>query len=129
MFNSLEIMKMAQGMAVHAAQRQSLIAENIANADTPRYRAQDMTAFADAYRGEMQGRGLHATRPGHITSASSTHPANLVFDAAGAETPNGNTVSLETEMVRATEVRHQHDMALSIYKTSLDVLRASIGRR
>jgi flagellar basal-body rod protein FlgB len=42
--------------------------------------------------------------------------------------PNGNSVSLETEMVKAVEVKRQHDQALAIYKSSMNVLRASIGR-
>ena len=46
----------------------------------------------------------------------------------GPSAPNGNTVSLETEMVRATEVRHQHEMALSVYQSALGVLRTSLGR-
>jgi flagellar basal-body rod protein FlgB len=43
--------------------------------------------------------------------------------------PNGNTVSLETEMVRAVEVKQQHDMALAVYRTVSDIVRTSLGRR
>ena len=42
--------------------------------------------------------------------------------------PVGNTVSLETEMMKAVEVRHDHEMALSVYQTSLGILRTSLGR-
>jgi flagellar basal-body rod protein FlgB len=43
--------------------------------------------------------------------------------------PNGNSVALETEMLRAVDVKRQHDRALAIYKSSLTVLRTAIGRR
>ena len=129
MFDKLEIMRMAQGMAMHAATRQSLVAENIANADTPGFRARDVAAFSDIYQAPHGGAEMRSTRSAHFQSNPAMPDTHHIFDAPGAETPNGNTVSLETEMVRATEVRHQHDMALAIYKSSLDVLRASIGRR
>ena len=42
--------------------------------------------------------------------------------------PDGNTVSLEHEMMRSVSARQQHEMALGIYSMARDVLRATIGR-
>lgn len=42
--------------------------------------------------------------------------------------PDGNTVSLEFEMMRAVEARQQHETALGIYSMTRDLLRASIGK-
>ena len=42
--------------------------------------------------------------------------------------PNGNSVSLETEMVDAVAAKRQSDRALAIYRSGLTILRASIGR-
>jgi flagellar basal-body rod protein FlgB len=47
----------------------------------------------------------------------------------GAASPNGNSVSLEAEMVKAVDVKQQHDMALSIYRSVSEIIRASLGRR
>ena len=41
MFEGLEIFQLAGGVARHAASRQAVVAQNIANADTPGYRARD----------------------------------------------------------------------------------------
>ena len=46
----------------------------------------------------------------------------------GAEAPNGNTVSLEDQMVRSTNARQTHEMAMSVYSKSLDILRAGFQR-
>ena len=46
---------------------------------------------------------------------------------AGA--PNGNSVSIEQEMVKAASARQDHEMALAIYRTTSDILRASLGRK
>ena len=47
MFQSLDILRMAQAYATHAATRQQAIAQNVANADTPGYRARDAIPFSD----------------------------------------------------------------------------------
>ena len=126
MFDNLEIMRMATGLARHAGARQDIVARNIANADTPDYRTRDVLPFQEIYEGGS-ATGMRATRAGHLDAAEGAHGVRL-FEVAGQSSPNGNTVSLEAEMMRSAEVRHQHDMATSIYKTSLDILRTSIGR-
>ena len=49
-------------------------------------------------------------------------------DAPDSQSPNGNTVSLEDEMVKAADVRHQHELALAVYSSALNILRTSLGR-
>ncbi|WP_444667643.1 FlgB family protein [Cereibacter changlensis] len=124
MFQKPDILKMADAMATHAGTRMGVIAANVANADTPGYRAQDLPEFASAY--DEAGR-LRVTRPGHRTSAQDPS-LPMVVTSGGAEAPNGNSVSLEVEMVRAVEVRQQHDMALAIYQSASRLLRTSLGR-
>ena len=46
MFENLQVFKIAHAMAVHAGKRQSVIAANMANADTPGYRARDVAPFS-----------------------------------------------------------------------------------
>lgn len=124
MFQSLKIVGMAHAMAEHAASRQGLVARNIANADTPAYKAQDLAPFADTFR---EGGALRTTRPGHAGGGDAAQAQ--VVRAALSGDPNGNTVSLDREMVRAVEIRQEHDMALSIYRASADILRASLGKQ
>ena len=50
------------------------------------------------------------------------------FDLGGESSPNGNNVSVEVEMARGTDAKSSHDLALAVYKSSLDILRASLGR-
>ncbi len=127
MFDNLEIFRSAGAMARHAAQRQSVVAENIANADTPGYRAKDVTTFtpiSDASRTEMR-----ATRSSHFDAGSRTTAASIILGDQSGLSPNGNSVSLESEMFKSIEAERQHSRAMTIYKSSLDILRASLGRR
>jgi flagellar basal-body rod protein FlgB len=116
---------MAQALAAQSGARMAVIAENVANADTPGYKAKDVPAFAEVY--EAEGMQMRTTRPGHLGTATSG--ASVVADIArGHESPNGNSVSLEAEMVKSVETRQNHDMALAIYRATSDVIRASLGR-
>lgn len=125
MFEKLEITRMAQALAAQSGSRMAVIAENIANADTPGYKAKDVPAFADVYAAE--GLEMRATRSGHL-SAPATVAGPIPDIVRGHESPNGNSVSLEAEMVKSVEARQSHEMALAIYRATSDVVRASLGR-
>ena len=127
MYGTLEIFQLAHGLAKNASTRQSVIAGNIANADTPGFRAKDVASFSDTYRANAQD-NLRATRPGHQLDAAANAQMPRITDRPGPSSPNGNTVSLETETMEAVEIRHDHEMALSVYQTSLGILRTSLGR-
>ncbi len=125
MFEKLELTRMAQSLAAHAGARMGVIARNIAHADTPGYKAQDLPSFDEVFAED--GSAMRATRPGHLAAMSGG--AALVSERApGREAPNGNTVSLEGEMVKSVEARQSHEMALAVYRATSDVVRASLGR-
>jgi flagellar basal-body rod protein FlgB len=125
MLEKLEITRMAQAMAAHAGGRMAVVASNVAHADTPGYKAQDLPDFAASYA-EAEHGAMRATRSGH--QHASTVTTALPHVVPGAASPNGNTVSLEGEMVKSAEVRQQHDMALSIYRSTSNILRSALGR-
>jgi flagellar basal-body rod protein FlgB len=127
MFEKLEVFQMAQSMARQATLRQGAISANIANADTPGYQARDVASFSDTYETEHLD-AMRATRPGHIDSDGTYQVAVAKERNPDASSPDGNGVSIEDEMVKSVEVKRQHDLALAIYKSSLNVLRSSLGR-
>jgi flagellar basal-body rod protein FlgB len=126
MFEKLELTRMAQAMAAHAGSRMGVIAKNIAHADTPGFKAQDIADFGSVW--EDSGSSMRATRPGHFATPQQMAAATP-FDSGGSEAPNGNSVSLEKEMVKSVEARQEHEMALAIYRTTSEVIRASLGRK
>lgn len=126
MFKSLEVFKVAHALATHATTRQSVVAQNIANADTPGYAARDVVPFKDIYRNDGGSERMRSTRAGHHGQSLEASAAAL-SKTTSEVSPNGNSVSLEEEMMKAVDVKRQHDRALAIYKSSLRVLRTSIG--
>ncbi len=127
MFNTLNVFNMARAMAEHAAYRQTVVARNIANADTPGYRARDIAPFPDLVSGTGEF-AMRASRPAHLNGAGNGGLQWDEFEARSMFEPGRNTVSLEEEMVKAAEIRSEHDRALAIYRSSLNILRSSLGR-
>lgn len=128
MFTNLNVFKMAEAMAVHAGQRQAIIAQNVANADTPGYQARDLISFVDSFQQQNGRNFMQASRAGHLSTGSvvgrdlNDSKMNLESD------PNDNSVSIEQEMLRAADAKRQHDRAIAIYKSSLKIIRTSLGR-
>lgn len=130
MFEKLEIFSVAQALAKHGAKRQSVIAQNVANADTPGYRARDMAAFSETYR-STRGHEMRATRAGHGFGAEPGGDVGRIETVyrPDAASPNGNNVSLEQEIFAAARAKSAHDRALAVYGSAMKILRTSIGGR
>lgn len=127
MFENLDVFRMAQAMSVHAATKQALSAQNMANADTPGYVARDITPFSEVLETDSPQFGIKATRSAHLNGQKPAGGGEI-FERDAEHDPNGNSVSLELEMLQAVTAKRQHDRAISIYKTSLGVLRTALGR-
>ena len=127
MLHTPDVMRMAFDLARHSGARQSVIAANIANADTPVFRAQDVESFAEIHGRAAPSVAMKTTDARHFTAAPSASAPRLIEVEAEAA-PNGNTVSLEQEMVRATRAKSDHDLAITIYRGSLDILKTTLGR-
>lgn len=124
MFQNLNVFRSAQGLSIHASRQQAQIAVNIANADTPGYRAAHVREFNDAF----EGISLRHSRAGHLSGSSSSQDSGLIKADVEAS-PNGNNVSLEEEMVASVAASRDHERALAIYRHGLTMLRAGLGRR
>ena len=104
------------------------VSENIANADTPGYAAQDIALFHRLYEAESGATMPRATREGHLMGQGTLSGMSPSERDGAQRDPNGNSVALETEMLNAVEVKRQHDRAITIYKSSLTLLRTALGR-
>ncbi|MEO0398777.1 MAG: flagellar basal body protein [Pseudomonadota bacterium] len=115
MFDDLTILKDASALARYSAMRHQVIAENIANANTPGYVARDLEGFNAVYAAEKDtGRPIDWRT---VESKSAT-----------ASSPNGNTVSLQEELVRSAQTEGRHETAVAIYRKAIDILRIGLGR-
>lgn len=113
--------------------RQGLLAENVANAETPGYRGRDLAQYDFAARDSQMSHAslvTIATQPMHISVSSGE---GTVFDAqrmASFEvTPEGNGVTLEDEMMKVTTNLMDYQAATSLYQKSIGILRIALGKQ
>lgn len=128
MFENLEVFRMSHAMAKHAGARQTVIAQNMANADTPGYAARDIVPFQAELESDFASFGQVATRATHLNGAHQGSGFAISERPGAISDPNGNTVSVETEMLHAVDTKRQHDRAVTIYKSALTILRTAVRR-
>lgn len=128
MFTDLNVFQMAHAMAKHAGHRQALVSENMANADTPGYAVRDIEPFESAFETGQGTFVSRASRSGRFEPFVSFGGHWAEFSPETPADPNGNSVSVEEEMFKAVEIKRQHDRALAIYRSSLNILRTGLGR-
>lgn len=122
----------------YSSDRQRVIANNVAHANTPGYTPQDISPdeFQRAVEANMRGRRT-ATGGLSMSTSSANHISGRPDASAGrswqaADAPdsettvNGNSVVLEEQMVRASETRMRYESALSLYQKSIGLLRTAV---
>jgi len=113
-------------------ERQKVLAENVANADTPRYRARDLKQldFNAELNATMQSQVLlAATAPGHIGTPPGERAPSPQMPRGGFETkPSGNAVVLEEEMMKVAQTQLDHQTVTSLYARGLAMLKLAIGK-
>ena len=115
-------------------ERQRVLAENIANSDTPNFKPRDLVAPKFDVAGTNAGGGMGSlpmmqTSGGHIgpSGGGSTFSAD---GKGGYETrPAGNAVNLEDEMQKVAANQMDYAAATSLYTRSLGLLKTAIGKR
>jgi flagellar basal-body rod protein FlgB len=121
------LLKALQTQMKWATTRQSVISQNIANADTPGYLAKDLE------RPDFK-RVLKATTTSSLTQTNSMHLA-AGREANGFATKklkggsmsiSGNGVDLERENIEMAKTRDMHSLATSVYRKFTDMNRLAL---
>ena len=95
--------------------RQTTVAENVANANTPTFRARDVEPFEATL--DKTALAMTATKQGHIWLASASARADADGQRTFDITSRGNDVSLEKELIKAGEVSRDYALNVSIVKS------------
>ena len=102
--SALDFQQAALGLRAH---RQQVLAGNIANADTPNYKAQDFdfsSVLKEAVAGRSAGSlGLDRTASGHLAGTLASSPARLMYRTPAQSSADGNTVDMDVERAQFSE--------------------------
>ena len=106
------------------AQRNTVVAGNIANSNTPGYAPKDLSPFADALSGASAA--LSSTSEG--VDLGPTGGASDIVDEGGAETaPDKNGVSLDHELTNLAQTQDQQGEVTTLYKRYTSMVQTALG--
>jgi flagellar basal-body rod protein FlgB len=112
-------------------ERQRVLAENVANADTPNFRPRDLAPLNFERVGPVRpSLALDRTETGHIAAvdAGSDRFQSSRFEGYDIS-PTGNAVNLEDEMIKVAANQMDFQAATTLYTRSLGLIKTAIGKR
>lgn len=129
--DNLTLMNMAEKKMNWLSQRQAVLSQNIANADSPSYQAQDLSPLN--FKSQLQQvnklqvvrtEGNHLSgEPPKSDYRIDEKKAKDVYEAS----PNGNGVILEEQMIAVQDTKMQYDLALNLYNKQVGMFRTALG--
>ena len=130
--DKLSIFAMAKKRLAWLTQRQEVLAQNVANSDTPGYRASDLKPFEfdDLVRRESMQINMKVTQASHAEGRRrrlrdfSEKTDRKPFETA----PAGNAVVLEEQMSKLNESAVSHKLTTELYAKHLKMIRTAIGK-
>ncbi len=110
-----------------ASQRMELLAANMANADTPNYKARDLDFRAALQSAEAGTVTIAATRPGHIQGAGTAgNRSEVLYRVPDQPTLDGNTVDAQKESAAIAETSTRYQASLTFLDQRIRGLRMAI---
>jgi len=106
--------------------RQEVLAENVANADTPDYQARDLAPLDFSHELSLASLALDRTNPEHIAAASGGSQFATDASARYEIRPRGNSVSHEDEMMNVASNQMDYEAATELYTHSLDLIKLAV---
>lgn len=90
-----------------------LIASNVANVDTPGYKAKDLK-FENVLKDQMDTLQLKVTNPKHMTDAPAGITNNEIVENPNPGRPDGNNVNIDDEMLKLTKNNIQYNVEVQL---------------
>ena len=115
----------------YLTQKQSVLAENVANANTPDYKAKTLEPFQNYVTREMKGENdpMKTTDNKHIIPAALAGTNSKSTKMDSFETvPSGNSVDLEQQMIEVTNTQIDYQSSIAIYRKFSTLFRTAIGK-
>lgn len=130
MMQSIQLFELASKQADWLSVRQQVVSTNIANASTPKYRAQDVTPFQSVL--EQTYSPMARTNPAHFGSDMPGSDKvevkdEAVTDEIGTQV-SGNTVAVANELSKSGEIKRQYDLNTQLVKAFHNMMLTAIGK-
>ncbi len=108
-------------------QKQAVLAENVANVDTPGYKQLELKSFSFGDALKQAGAGMSVTNPRHIVPASMAGANAQTFKSKNSEElPSGNTVDLEKQMMEVSKTSVDYQTTTALYRKWVGLIKIAI---
>jgi flagellar basal-body rod protein FlgB len=108
-------------------QRQAVLAQNVANANTPGYKPHDLRTFSAALDNATAVTPVR-TQPNHLAGTAAPAAPSEVVDRSHSQSPDGNAVALEEQLMKVADTDTTHQLVVTIYKAYLGMFNTALGR-
>ncbi len=131
---NIPILSMLKTRLQWSQERQRVLAENVANADTPAYHSRDLVPLkfvtpTQATAAPLASVSLVRTESGHIAGiGQSDTPYRTESKGIYEVRPSGNAVNLEQEMIKVAANQMDYQAVTALYTRSLGLLKIAIGK-
>jgi flagellar basal-body rod protein FlgB len=131
----IPILSMLRTRLQWAQERQRVLAENVANSDTPEYRPRDLTPPKFEAPGQLTATAvstvaLARTESGHIAGfGASATQFRSEAERSYEVRPTGNAVNLEDQMMKVAANNMDYQAATAVYTRSLNLIKTALGKR
>ena len=112
-------------------QRQQVLAQNIANSDTPGFKPRDVEPLDFQRLAESEARRLvaSATNPRHISRRRGSLEIRAGEQKGAFETaPGGNAVVVEEQLMKVAETVMSYQLITNLYRKHVNMIKTALGR-
>jgi flagellar basal-body rod protein FlgB len=131
MFEDLTLFAMAQRSMDYLARRQTVLSENIANANTPQYKSKDLAplSFKDLMAPPAEPVRAAATNPMHFSPEVEPVRFETLTERRPEEsTPDGNQIQIEDQMQKIGDVKSKYDLAVNLMMKHISMFKTAIDK-
>jgi flagellar basal-body rod protein FlgB len=123
----IALFDLAEKRLMWTAQRQSVLAANIANVNTPGFQARDIESFENVLAGSGPIEPAR-TQPAHMAGTVPTGLASLITDPPAARALDGNAVGLDQELTKVADTQTTQSLVTSIWKEYMGMFNTALGK-
>lgn len=127
---SIQLFELASKQAEWLSIRQQVVSTNIANANVPKYRAQDVTPFQAVLDNSFVP--MARTNPGHLAGdtlgSDEVEVKDAPLDNEVGQQESGNTVAVANELAKSGDIKRQYDLNTQLVKSFHDMMLTALGK-
>jgi flagellar basal-body rod protein FlgB len=131
MFEDLTLFAMAQRQIDYLARRQSVLSENVANANTPEYKVKDLApvSFKDLMAPPAEALRATVTNPMHMSpEVEPVRFEEMNVQRPQESKPDGNQVLIEDQMQKIGDIKGNYELAVNLMMKHISMLKTAIDK-